>query len=155
MVANAAILSSNGNRTLCYGPLGSLESIPAAFSLETIVVAFAGGPTDAVLHWGDQMLTQYEKTRKGPDFDLTLTYLGYSTDNGAYYYYNTEPDMNYEDTLIAVKKYADSEHIPYKYILLDSWYAHETGKKGGGGSERERKTREKLRDERERGRDLL
>lgn len=43
-------------------------------------------------------------------------------DNGAYYYYQTEPGKNYEDTLIDVKLYADKVGIPYRYVLLDSWW---------------------------------
>ena len=59
------------------------------------------------------------------------------SDNGAFYYYQTEghtagkpvaepnapgPWKTYEDTLIDVKVYADSVQIPYKYVLLDSWW---------------------------------
>ena len=40
------------------------------------------------------------------------------------------PGKNYEDTLIDVKTYADSEGIPYKYILLDSWWYYQG--EGGG-----------------------
>jgi alpha-glucosidase (family GH31 glycosyl hydrolase) len=41
---------------------------------------------------------------------------------GAYYYYQTEPNKNYEDTLLDVYDYAQKESIPYHYILLDSWW---------------------------------
>ena len=37
-------------------------------------------------------------------------------------YYQTEPNKNYEDTLLDVKAYADNVSIPYRYILLDSWW---------------------------------
>ena len=40
------------------------------------------------------------------------------------------PGKNYEDTLIDVKTYADSESIPYKYVLLDSWWYYQG--EGGG-----------------------
>lgn len=56
-------------------------------------------------------------------------YLGYSTDNGAYYYYNTVPQSNYEDTMLAVAQYAASEGIAYRYWLADSWWYY----KGGNG----------------------
>lgn len=47
---------------------------------------------------------------------------------GAYYYYQTEDGIpgkfgdgkNYEDTLIDVKKYADANAIPYKYVFYYS-----------------------------------
>lgn len=35
---------------------------------------------------------------------------------GAFYFYNTEPDMTYQDTILAVKENADKMSIPYKYV---------------------------------------
>lgn len=55
----------------------------------------------------------------------------------AFYYYQTEdhqpgkrgppytPGKTYEETLIDVKAYADQEGIPYKYVLLDSWWYYQ------------------------------
>lgn len=42
--------------------------------------------------------------------------------DGAFYYYLTEPGKNYEDTLIDVHTYAQSEQLPFHYVLLDSWW---------------------------------
>ena len=47
---------------------------------------------------------------------------GYSTDNGAYYYYETEPNKNYQETMIDVKAYHDRIGLPTKWVLLDSWW---------------------------------
>ena len=33
---------------------------------------------------------------------------------GAFYFYNTEPDMTYQDTILAVKENGDKMSIPYK-----------------------------------------
>lgn len=33
---------------------------------------------------------------------------------GAYYYYNTEPNKTYEETMLDIKIYADALNIPYK-----------------------------------------
>ena len=55
--------------------------------------------------------------------------LGYSTDNGAYYYYLTEPNRTAEQTLVDVSAYAAAQLIPYSYVLLDSWWYY----KGSGG----------------------
>jgi len=41
-------------------------------------------------------------------------YLGYSTDNGAYYYYHTEPGLSYQDTLSAVRADADAKGLPFR-----------------------------------------
>ena len=65
----------------------------------------------------------YDKptVQEARDKDLTLRYLGYTTDHGAFYYYNTATGLDYEDTLRAVHEYAQDRQIPYKYVLLDSW----------------------------------
>lgn len=34
--------------------------------------------------------------------------------SGAYYYYKTAPDMNYDETLMKVKEYSDGLNIPYR-----------------------------------------
>ena len=47
-------------------------------------------------------------------------YLGYSTDNGAYYYYQTEAGSTYEQTMIDVARYAKKVGLPYRYWLADS-----------------------------------
>ena len=51
-----------------------------------------------------------------------FSWAGYWTDNGAYYYYNTVPNATYEETLILLKEYFDTEDIPIKYVDLDSWW---------------------------------
>ena len=76
------------------------------------------------------MLRYYNKPRGSHDRDFTLRYLGYSTDNGAFYYYNTEKGKNYEETMIDIQKYSVQKGIPYKYFLLDSWWYYK-GPHGG------------------------
>jgi len=57
------------------------------------------------------------------DGDYTTTHLGYSTDNGAFYYYQTEHGMDYEQTLLEVRRYMEHERVPVKHMLVDSyWY---------------------------------
>ena len=53
--------------------------------------------------------------------------------DGAYYYYNFEKSKSAQATLVDVKAYADKEGIPYKYVLLDSWWYP----KGGDGGVKE------------------
>lgn len=107
--------------TLSYGLLGSITSVPAGYTLETVLYA-GDGINAGMLGWGDTLLTRYSKQRNAYKRDFTLRNLGYSTDNGAFYYYNTETGKNYQETLIDVKNYADSAGIPYRYVLLDSWW---------------------------------
>ena len=45
-------------------------------------------------------------------------------------YYHTDPNKNYEDTLIDVYEYSKKTKIPYTYVLIDSWWYFK-GKKSG------------------------
>eukprot|EP00051_Salpingoeca_urceolata_P021745 m.344479 g.344479 ORF g.344479 m.344479 type:complete len:749 (-) comp19854_c2_seq17:290-2536(-) len=107
--------------TLAFGLAGSVDKVPAGFTLETIV-SVGSGINQGMNTWGDILLSQYGKKRHAYRQDMAMELLGYSTDNGAYYYYQTEAGKNYEDTLIDVHEYAQKEGIPYKYVLLDSWW---------------------------------
>ncbi|XP_070576651.1 uncharacterized protein [Ptychodera flava] len=114
---------------LNYGLIGSIDHIPASFRFRTAVY-YGKGINEAILGFGDALMTKYGKQKHLMKSDFTVNYLGYWTDNGAYYYYNTEPDKNYEDTLIDVKNYADSLSIPYRYMQIDSWWYYK-GLNGG------------------------
>eukprot|EP00038_Savillea_parva_P003881 m.131333 g.131333 ORF g.131333 m.131333 type:complete len:864 (-) comp11310_c0_seq2:981-3572(-) len=117
------------NNTVSYGVMGSVMQLPPGFTLETVVVLSSGINT-AMDAWGDVLLARSGKVRDAYRRDYATQWLGYSTDNGAYYYYQTEPNKNYEDTLLDVYNYATQEKIPYKYVLLDSWWYFKG--KGGG-----------------------
>jgi hypothetical protein len=89
-----------------------------------------------MMEWGSRLLTQYAtKPRFAYRDDFVMQQLGYSTDNGAFYCCCTPysppgqqcvnpPPLNetYEETLLAVKSYSVAEKLPYRYILLDSWW---------------------------------
>ena len=78
------------NGTLAYGVMGAVTSIPANYSLETLLsVSEAGGVNRGMEEWGDVLLQKYAKQRYAYRRDLAMQKLGYSTDNGAYYYYLT------------------------------------------------------------------
>jgi len=117
MAANQKLQGS----ALSYGVMGGVTAIPKGYSLST-VVSVGSGVNAAMDSWGDILLKEYKKERYSYKEDLAMQYLGYSTDNGAYYYYQTEPSKNYEDTLVDVLAYAKKVSIPYKYVLLDSWW---------------------------------
>lgn len=116
---------------LNHGIMGNVTEIPSKFSLKTIMYV-GEGINSAMKEWGTLLRGVYGKSDLlgSRSKDITLQYLGYNTDNGAYYYYNTVPNMNYEETLIEVKKYSDSIGIPYTYVLLDSWWYYK-GENGG------------------------
>jgi hypothetical protein len=91
--------------------MGSVAVVPAGFTLETVVVLSAG-INKAMDKWGDVLLARSGKVRDAYKRDYSIQWLGYSTDNGAYYYYQTEPGKNYEDTLYDVYDYSKEMKIP-------------------------------------------
>ncbi|GFN77542.1 non-lysosomal glucosylceramidase [Plakobranchus ocellatus] len=111
---------------LDWGIMGGVDSLPKGFEHKTIAFCSNHSIGHAFEGWGEILKTVYNKTQNVTDFhqtqDLSLTHLGYWTDNGAYYYYNPLPGKDYEVTLLNVQKYANDENIPYRYVQLDSWF---------------------------------
>ena len=130
MAASQSSLSP-GVRSM--GLMGNITEIPEGFAMQSIIY-FGTGIQATIEGWGGTLLRAYNK----PDLmssgyvqsDISLSYLGYTTDNGAYYYYKTVPGKNYQDTILDIKAYADKLGLPYRYILLDSWWYYR-GDNGG------------------------
>ena len=156
MAASSAhvAVGSGGGDHLAYGAQGSITAYPKDYTLSFILtlgpakstVRRARGVNAALEFWGDALLATYGKSRIATyATDFGLRYLSYSTDNGAFYYYQTEGgpggaggppykgNASYERTLIDVKRYADRVGLPYRYVLLDSWWYYQG--KGSGVSE--------------------
>lgn len=104
-----------------YGVAGEIDAIPAGWE-HPFVMARGHGINATIEYWGDVLREHHGKERADRYADIGLSYLGYWTDNGAYYYYNTAPGMNEADTLLAVKADADARDIPFGYLQLDSWW---------------------------------
>ena len=51
-----------GRRTLRYGLLGSVSSVPAGLGIE-VVARLSRGVREAMLAWGDALLAYYGKVR--------------------------------------------------------------------------------------------
>ncbi|EDQ85462.1 uncharacterized protein MONBRDRAFT_34228 [Monosiga brevicollis MX1] len=109
-----------------YGPnigyVGTMEAIPAGSSLRYIISASDAGLNNAMTAWGAKLMAMYNKTTEQRDNDYTLQYLGYNTDHGAYYYYKPDAGGDYNSTLVRLWESANKQAIPYKWILLDSWW---------------------------------
>jgi hypothetical protein len=106
-------------QTLEYGYMGSIDSIPINSTNSLIIYYSSNGINELIQNWGITMQNVYLRTNKYRLNDLTINYLGYYTDNGAFYYYNTESKMNYEQTILHIK---ENLSIPIHYIQLDSWW---------------------------------
>jgi len=108
--------------TLAYGIMGAVTEVPQGFSIST-VISVGEGISSAMDSWGDLLLGEYgARGRYDYRNDLGMKYLGYSTDNGAYYYYNTVPGVDYQQTMAEIAKQGKLDGVPYRYLLLDSWW---------------------------------
>ena len=119
---SSSLVASKDGSLMHFGVVGSMLSVPAGYTVETIAMFDDRGVTEGVLAWGDALLTRYGKRREAYLDEFLVQYLGYSTDGGGYYYYNTEEGSNYERTLQDVNTDALIRHIPYRHMFLDSWW---------------------------------
>lgn len=104
-----------------FGIISSVDTVPPKYVFKTVVV---GGQnvTGTMETWGELLRIWYRKDDSIRRNDFTNNYLGYWTDNGACYYYNTGTYSNYEDVLLAIKSDADQQAIPFRYLQIDSWW---------------------------------
>ena len=117
-----------------WGVMGNASSLPVGFEASWILVAGAHGVNHVTRQWGAAMRTAYNRPASPHARDLTLQRMGYSTDNGAFYYYYPGPHRkNYQQLMPALKRYADSARLPYAYIQLDSWWYYRADEKDTAG----------------------
>ena len=98
-----------------------IKSLPVGFEHRTILVV-GQGINRTFDTWGQTLTSLTGKRRPANDSDASLNQVGYWTDNGATYYYQTANTMNYEQTLSAVKSDFDRMGIGLGSIQLDSWF---------------------------------
>jgi len=125
-----SLIKQEGTK-LQIGLEGDLKTIPENFS-HPIIIYFGKGIRDSFEGWGELVRAWHNKERPGAYADVGLSYLGYWTDNGAYYYYKTEEGLNYEQTLLKVKEEADRLSVPFGYFQVDSWWYVKSTDKGTG-----------------------
>ena len=104
----------------CYGVFGNASSIPPNAAFSVLVIGSSEGINAAMRDWGTVMRRGIGVEREKND-DVTLNFLGHTSDNGAYLYYNSG-GSSYLDTYLSLQRYASSIKLPLKYVLLDSWW---------------------------------
>merc|ERR1712150_90169 len=110
-------------KALEFGVLGSISSLPAGLCSSVAVVA-GWTPTAAVKALGSSLLETYGKVgRQWDSDDTTIAKVSYSTDNGAFYYYNAYPFDNAQQALETVLTSTENP-LPIGSVLLDSWWYH-------------------------------
>jgi len=112
-----------------YGINGEVDSTPTEL-VHRFVLVKGRGINATVAAWGSALLQDRGKSVAGRYDDVGLSKLSYWTDNGGYYYYNTEEGLNEQDTLLAVKADLDARQIPVGAVQLDSWWYFKDGTAG-------------------------
>jgi len=110
---------SQTNNILEYGVMGSILSIPENYNHSMIVFYSSNGINEGIRAWGKTMQRAFNRTNKNRLNDVTINYLGYYTDNGGYYSYNTEEGLNYQETIVNIRH---KMPLPLHYIQFDSWW---------------------------------
>lgn len=95
--------------------------LPAGYTHQTLLTV-GKGINRTLEEWGQALTDLQGKTRPASDADLSLSSLGYWTDNGAVYYYNYDRSLGYAGTLLAVRDEFARKGIPLAYLQLDSWF---------------------------------
>ena len=98
-----------------------IASLPQGFTHRTMLL-IGEGINRTFDAWGGVLTNLGGKQRPRNDADITLNQVGYWTDNGATYYYHSDPTRSYQDTLSAVKAEFDGKGMALGYVQLDSWF---------------------------------
>jgi hypothetical protein len=117
--------------TFTMGLSAAVPSIPAGWEYSTLFSVAEGGPTAAVYAWGNALQTYYSTSRIP---SVTLTDLGYYSDDGGYYYvweaYNIPArPWPAEVGMVLVKEDLWARGVPVAYMQLDV-----SGKDAGVGA---------------------
>ncbi|MFX1573563.1 MAG: hypothetical protein ACFFB0_12505 [Promethearchaeota archaeon] len=117
---NTVISKSKGKRISC-GIHGLIKGLPKGFS-QKFILLFGKGINESMEKLGNILLKYHESKQKSLYANVVTSYLGFWTNNGAYYYYKKEKGLSYENTMLAIKNYFDDHKIPIGYYNFDSWW---------------------------------
>ena len=120
-----ASMMGDGHTEVASGFNSGLRNLPAGFTQQTLV-AFGQGVNNTWDRWGHALRQLEHAKRPSNEADTVLKYLGYWTDNGAYYYYNYDLTKGYAGTLEELVNRYRREQIPIHYLQLDSWWYYKT-----------------------------
>lgn len=126
------VLAVSGEQ-LKWGWSGDLNSVPESFTT-TLACIVRMSIRDALDTWGTLLREKAEQTgavnNAARYADISVSKLSYWTDNGAAYWYRTEPGLSVSDTLEQTIATLDEIQVPVASVELDSWfYPHEKTRK--------------------------
>ena len=112
---------------LRWGWHGDLDRVPAGF--ETTLGVYDGASATEVLErWGADMRAGRPRLPR-PTANPVVTHLSYWTDNGAAYWYRTEPGCTIARSVTDAVEALHRDGVPVRAVELDSWfYPHETAR---------------------------
>lgn len=110
-----------GGGTLRCGWHGDLDTVPAGFATELALIA-GDGPRACLDAWGRLLLDRAGTRRPGRRADALTTRPSYWTDNGAAYWYRTEPGHDAAGSVVAAVDDLRVRGVPLGAVQLDSWW---------------------------------
>ena len=123
--ASAAALNAPAAPAVyAHGLTSAVPSIPVAWNYSILFTAAYGGPTAVTYAHGANLQAYYNTTRLP---SVTLSDVGYYTDDGAYYYVweaFSIPARPWaaEDGLLLIKEDLYAKGVPIAYMQLDDWW---------------------------------
>lgn len=114
------IIGLNGGTLRC-GWHGDLDEVPAGFTTRLGVFA-AATIRDAIGAWGHLLTGTAGAVRPGRWADALATRPSYWTDNGAAYWYRTEPGYDVPGSIVAAVDDLIERGVPLGAVQLDSWF---------------------------------
>lgn len=109
------------NGTLRVGWHGDLDEIPQGFATEFGVFA-ASDVRHALDTWGALLQTRARTVRPGRWSDALASRPSYWTDNGAAYWYRTEPGADVATSIVAAVDDLRANDVAVGAVQLDSWF---------------------------------
>ena len=128
-VSRTASLPKQQGGPLVWGLQGSLKSLDDGSAvyhdLTSAVLLLTGrGVRRTLAAWGTLMRRWYRRELTTPETSLSLSHLGYATDPGSAYYYNTMygtgTGARYNDTFRMLREEAAAKGVRYRTWQLDS-----------------------------------
>ncbi|HUI25643.1 MAG TPA: hypothetical protein VL403_06115 [Candidatus Kryptonia bacterium] len=111
---------------------GDLAEVPAGFATELAVWA-GESPRHVLDAWAGFLRRRHGTPPTSRYADDGVAKLSYWTDNGAVYYYRTEPGRDYLATLERVTASLPAQDVPVRALQIDSWFYPHQNLRGVSG----------------------
>jgi len=100
---------------------GDLDEVPTGFATDLLVLA-GDGPRACLDQWGRLLLERAGTVRPGRWADALAARPSYWTDNGAAYWYRTEPGHDPAGSVVAAVEDLRAQGVALGSVQLDSWF---------------------------------